>query len=699
MHTVSRKIGDKDLTIETGRMARQAHGAALVGYGDTKVLVTAVRANPREGIDFFPLTTEYREMTYAAGKFPGGFFKREGRPSLKETLTMRLMDRPVRPRFPAGYKDEVQVVALVLSADRENDPDILGVVGASAALSISPIPFLGPIGTVRVGLVGGEVVVNPTASQIKEGDLNLVVSASREGVVMVEGAASEVDEEATLAAVRFGFEQAQETIDLQDELISAAGVTKIEPPAQDAELFEELSGKYSSEMKELSFTPGKNERADALKALREKMIEENVKEDGPTEGDIRDAFDKLEEKAVREGILQGKRPDGRKPEDIRPITCEVGILPKTHGSALFTRGETQALVVTTLGTRQDEQKIDGLEEAYYKDFLLHYNFPPFSVGEVKMIRGPSRRDMGHGNLAERSLEAVMPEKEDFPYTIRVVSDILESNGSSSMASVCGGTLALMDAGVSIKRPIAGIAMGLVTEADQAVVLTDIAGAEDHYGDMDLKVAGTQKGITALQMDIKTSSIEIGLLERVFAQAKEARLEILRIMLQALPGPRRQVSENAPKLVLITINPELIGAIIGPGGKIIRALQEETETKIEVSDDGTVLVSGEAQDGVDKARKRIESLTLEVQVGEIFEAKAVSIKEGFGAFVELVPGKEALLHISELSNEFVEKVADHIKVGDVVRVKVVRVGEDGKIRVSRKALEGSGTRRREEDRNR
>ncbi len=686
MHTVSRKIGEKDLIIETGRVAKQAHGSILVRYGDTQVLVTAVQSDPRPGLNFFPLICEYREMMYAAGRFPGGFFKREGRPSQKETLTSRLIDRPVRPRFPKGFNDEIQVIATVLSADKENNPDVIAVSAASAALCISQIPFLGPLGTVRVGMIEGEFVINPTTTQLKESTLNLIVSAAKEGVVMVEGGGQEIEEETLLAAIRFGFENAQQVIELQEELIAAVNPTKIEVPEEDdGGLFEELRGKYLSEMEKASFTPNKKERGDALTALCEKIVEEKVTEDGPTEDDIKKAFDQMEEEAVRKGILAGKRPDGRKSTDIRALSGEVGVLARTHGSGLFTRGETQALVVATLGTTIDEQKIDGLEEAYYKRFILHYNFPPYSVGEVKMMRGPSRRDIGHGALAERCLSIVMPDKEKFPYTVRLVSEILESNGSSSMASVCGGTLALMDAGVPISRPVAGIAMGLVIEGDQTIVLTDIAGAEDHFGDMDLKIAGTQKGITGLQMDIKISSVKVDLFEKAFAQARDARLEILRAMLAALSEPRKGVSENAPKLVSIKINPELIGSIIGPGGKIIRALQEETETKVEVSDDGSVLISGDSQEGVDKARSKIEALTLEVKVGEVFDGKVVSIREGLGAFVEIAPGKDALLHVSEIANEFVKNVSDKVSEGDVFPVKVIKV-ENGKVRVSKKALE-------------
>lgn len=687
MHKVSKMIGGKELTIETGRMAKQADGAVLLKYGDTEVLVTVVRAAPRQGIDYFPLNTDYREKTSAVGRFPGGFFKREGRPTTKETLTMRMMDRPVRPLFPEGYKDEVQIMAAVLSADRENDPDVLAVVGASASLAISPIPFMGPIGTVRVGRLDGGFIVNPTASQLKECDLNLVVSASREGVVMVEGEGREVDEEAVLGAIRFGYEQANDVISLQEELVSAVGVSKIEFQApDDGGLLEKLRGKHRSEIEKASFIAGRKERSSAMSELYDRILEENVQDDGPTKNDVKDALDKIEEEVVRAGILAGKRPDGRKPEDIRQITCEVGILARTHGSALFTRGETQALAVVTLGTTEDEQKIDGLQEAYYKNFILHYNFPPFSVGEARMVRGPSRRDIGHGNLAERSLQEVLPDREEFPYTIRVVSDILESNGSSSMASVCGGTLALMDCGVPIKRPVAGIAMGLVVEGDQSVVLTDIAGAEDHFGDMDLKVAGTQKGITGLQMDIKTDSIKVNLFEKLLAQAKQARINVLHAMLKALPEPRSEISKNAPKLVMIKISPEMIGTLIGPRGKMIKALQEETNTRVEVSDDGTVKVSGESMDQVNEARERVKALTLEIKEGDVYEAKVVSIREGLGAFVEIAPGRDALLHVSEIANKFVEDINEHLKVGDVFRVKVTKVSPDGKTRVSKKALE-------------
>lgn len=687
MHTVTRNIGGRDLVIETGRVARQAHGAVLVRYGGTEVLVTAVRAKPREGLDFFPLSVDYREMTYAAGKFPGGFFKREGRPTLKETLTSRLIDRPCRPLFPEGYKDEVQICAKVLSADKVNDPDILAVIGASASLVISPIPFQGPIGTVRVGQIDGAFVVNPTTEQLAESDFNIIVAASADGVVMVEGEASEVDEDTMVKAIEFGFQEAQTIIQMQEELVTAAGKPKTDfQSPDDSALRQQLNGKYPGEMERRSFIEGKEERSLAMSELRDQMIEENVTDDGPARDDIVSAFNKIEEEVVRKGILGGKRPDGRGPKDIRNITCEIGFLAKTHGSALFTRGETQAMAVTTLGTTMDEQKIDGLEEEHYESFILHYNFPPFSVGEVKPMRGPSRRDMGHGNLAARSLSAIMPDKETFPYTVRVVSEILESNGSSSMATVCSSTLSMMDAGIPIARPVAGIAMGLVLEGGQSVILTDIAGAEDHFGDMDLKVAGSQKGITGLQMDIKVGSIPVSMFAGMFAQAKEARLDILRSMLSVLSEPRKHVSSNAPKLTRIMINPELIGTLIGPRGKVIKALQEETGAKVEVSDDGSVVVSCEEQTGMDEALERIKAITIEINVGDIFEAaRVVSIREGLGAFVELAPGKDALLHVSEVANEFVKDVKDHIKENDKVRVKVIRKDDQGKIRVSIKAL--------------
>lgn len=688
MHTVSRTIGKNTITIETGRMAKQADGSVLVKYGGTAVLAAAVRSKPRQDIDYFPLFMDYRENTYAAGKFPGGFFKREGRPSAKEILTCRLMDRPIRPLFAEGYRDETMVMAAVLSADKENDPDVLAVVGASAALSISPVPFLGPIGTVRVGLVDGEYIVNPTTTELEESRLNLIVTASKEGVVMMEGGAQEIEEDVMLKAIEFGFEQAQELIALQEELIAAVSPVKREVGApDDGGLAKQITDKYGVELEQTSFTAKKKERADAMRDLLDKIVEDLGSEDGPTPSDIKNAFDVAEEEVVRKNILEGKRYDGRGPKDIREITCEVGLLDKTHGSALFTRGETQALAVTTLGTKEDEQKIDGLNEAYYKSFLLHYNFPPYSVGEIKPVRGPSRRDIGHGMLAEKSLAVMLPDKETFGYTIRIVSDTLESNGSSSMAAVCGGTLSLMDAGVPIKRPVAGIAMGLVTEGDKAVVLTDIAGAEDHMGDMDLKVAGTQKGITGFQMDIKIDSIKVELFGMILEQAKEARLDILRSMLAVLSEPRKEVSEHAPKLVAIKINPDTIGTLIGPRGKNIKALQEETETKVEVDDDGTVSISGDDMDKVKEAVARVKALTMEIKVGEIFEqAKVLNVRDDFGAFVELAPGRDALLHISELANEFVKSVTDHVKEGDIVRVKVTKVDDQGKVRVSKKVLE-------------
>ncbi len=687
-HRVSKSIGGRELSLESGKVAKQADGAVRVRYGGTEVLVTAVRGGSREDIDFLPLITDYREMAYAAGKFPGGFFKREGKPTTKETLTMRLMDRPIRPLFPENYTDEVEVMALVLSADRENDPDILAVVGASASLFVSPIPFNDPVGAVRVGMVDGEFVVNPTVSQVKEGALSIVVAVTEKGLVMVEGSAKEVPEETVLRAIEFAVPHAMEVVQMQKELYSMLGVEKLPvPPVDEAieELYSKISAEYRHEFEERNYVKGKKARSKAIEELVDRIVEAHAGGDEEMEKKVRRVCRKIEEEVVRRGILEGKRPDGRAAEDLREITCEVGLLPMTHGSALFTRGETQALVVVTLGTAEDEQKIDGLEEEYYKSFLVHYNFPPFSVGEVKPPRPPGRREIGHGNLAERALEAVMPPKEEFPYTVRVVSDILESNGSSSMASVCGGSLALMDAGVPIRRAVAGIALGMVSDGDKKVFLTDIAGAEDHCGDMDLKVAGTSEGITALQMDIKVSSVDTAVLERLFSQAKDARMKVLEKMLAVLPAPRESLSPNAPKLRQLKIEPEMIGTLIGPSGKVVRALQNDTGTKIEILEDGTVLVSGDDFESVDEAVRRIESIVLQIEVGDVFQAKVVSVKEGFGAFVELVPGREALLHISEISDAYIEKVGDYLQVGDTVRVKVVNIDDEGKVRVSMRAI--------------
>ncbi|MCF6156465.1 MAG: polyribonucleotide nucleotidyltransferase [Candidatus Brocadia sp.] len=686
---VERLIGKRILSIETGKVAKQADGAALVRYGDTMVLATAVSApEENEEADFFPLTVDYREKTYAAGKFPGGFFKREGRPTLKEILTMRLIDRPIRPLFPETYLREVQVMSMVLSADKENDPDIFAMIGASAALSVSSIPFCGPTGSVRVGQIDGEFVINPTHSELAMSTIDLVVSGTEEAVTMVESSSKDVPEDRMVDAIMFGHAFIKEIVQLQKELLAKCGKEKqpIPPVKLDRVLLEEIKEKYYSQILEKNQTPGKEARKQALNEILNQIINEfcTEKEGAPAKKTIKTIFERIETIAVRDQIVQeGRRPDGRGLKDIRAISCEVGMLPRTHGSALFTRGETQAIVVTTLGTTMDEQKVDTLEEEYSKKFMLDYNFPPFCVGEVKPLRGPGRREIGHGALAERALEAVVPPPDKFPYTIRVVSDITESNGSSSMATVCGGTLSMMDAGIPITAPVAGIAMGLVKEGENVCILSDILGTEDHLGDMDFKVAGTSKGVTALQMDIKIAGITEKIMRDALAQAKEGRLHILQELAKVIEKPKTEISVYAPKLVHIKINPEKIGMVIGPGGKNIKKIQEETGAKIEIQDDGTVIISSILAESSQKAKEWIERMTEEVLVGKIYKGKVLSLKE-YGAFVEIIPGHDGLVHISELSDGYVEKVEDVVQVGQEIMIKVIGIDDQKRVKLSRKA---------------
>lgn len=685
---VERLIGKRILSIETGKIAKQADGAALVQYGDTIVLATVVSAEEGEEADFFPLFVDYREKTSAAGKFPGGFFKREGRPTTKEVLTMRLIDRPIRPLFPETYLNEVQIMSMVLSADKENDPDVFAMIGASAALSISSIPFYGPTGSVRVGLVDGAFVINPTHSELLMSSIDLIVSGTEEAVTMVESSSKEVPEEQMVDAIMFGHTFIKEIVQLQKELLVKCGKEKqpIPPLKMNMALLEEIKGKYYTQILEKNQTPGKQERKHALNEILNQIIHEYCadKEDSPKKREIKAIFERIETIIVRDQIIkENKRPDGRGVRDIRPITCEIGILPRTHGSALFTRGETQALVVTTLGTPTDEQKVDTLEDEYSKKFMLDYNFPPFCVGEIKPLRGPGRREIGHGALAERALEAVLPPSNKFPYTVRVVSDITESNGSSSMATVCGGTLSMMDAGVPIAAPVAGIAMGLVKEGDDVRILSDILGTEDHLGDMDFKVAGTEKGVTALQMDIKISGITQEIMQSALTQAKEGRLFIIQELIKVIEKPRAEISVYAPKLVHIKINPEKIGMIIGPGGKNIKKIQEETSAKIEIEDDGTVIISAALAESAQRAKTWIERMTEEVQVDKIYTGKVLSIKE-YGAFVEIIPGHDGLVHISELSDSYVEKVEDVVQVGQEIMIKVIGIDDQKRVKLSRKA---------------
>ena len=688
MEQVSIPLGNTTLTIECGKLAKQAHGSAYVRYGDTVVLATACTTDPREGIDFFPLTVDYREYNYAAGKIPGGFFKREGRPTEKEIITSRLIDRPVRPLFPEGFNDETQVIAMVLSADSEYNPDVVGVVAGAAALYLSDIPFLTPIGAVRVGLVGGQLVTNPTYAEIKTSLLNLVVVGTEDAIVMVEAAAKEVSEPAILDAINYAHEQIRKIVAVEKELFQKLGIRKREftAPVRDEALYREVKEKTEARLHEAMDTSkyAKLESHRRIVKIREELLESYPKEDEAKRREAAHYFDALEEKLFREDVLMKRqRPDHRAFDQVRSITCEVGMLPRTHGSALFTRGETQALVTATLGTAEDMQRLDVLEGESFKRFMLHYNFPPFSVGEVAFLRGPGRREIGHGNLAERALISIIPGEEAFPYTIRVVSDILESNGSSSMATVCGGCLALMDAGVPVKAPVAGIAMGLVKEGDKYAILTDIAGSEDHYGDMDFKVAGTKEGITALQMDIKITGVTPAIMAEALDQAKAGRLHVLGKMLEALPEARTTISVHAPRIFTLRINPSKIGELIGPGGKVIRGIIEQTGVKIDVEDDGRVNVAATEQESADKAIKMIKDLLAEAELGKTYLGKVVRLAD-FGAFVEIFPGTDGLLHISEVAEHRIADIRKELKEGDQLLVKVISI-DGNKIRLSRKAV--------------
>ena len=682
--------GPRELTLETGEIARQASGAVLTSLGDTTVLVTVVGASSATpDRDFFPLTVDYTEKTYAAGKIPGGFFKREGRPTEKETLTSRLIDRPLRPLFPRGFRNEVQVIAIVLSLDPEIDPDIPALIGASAALAVSGLPFNGPVGAARVGRIGDEFVLNPTFEQTAASDLNLVVAGTKNGVSMVESEANVLPESVMLDAVMFGHQQMQVAIGAIEELASAAGKPKWEwsTPSADDALLEAVRTRAESAIGEAYGIVDKLERRDRVGAVRSATIEALAGELAGqwSEKAVGDAFSKLEKSTVRGSILAGKqRIDGRDPATVRDIRSRVKLLPRTHGSALFTRGETQAIVTTTLGTTRDAQIVDAIEGERREPFMLHYNFPPFCVGETGRMIGPRRREIGHGRLAKRAIQAVMPDMDDFPYVVRVVSEVTESNGSSSMATVCGTSLALMDAAVPITAPVAGIAMGLIKEGDSFVVLSDILGDEDHLGDMDFKVAGTRDGVTALQMDIKIDGITREVMDTALVQAREGRLHILDRMGETLEAPRADMSMFAPRIISFKIHPEKIRDVIGKGGSVIRSLTEETGATIDVSDDGTVkIASVDAAAGLE-ARRRIEQITADVEVGSIYEGRVAKLMD-FGAFVNILPGRDGLVHISQISDERVERVSDKLKEGDRVRVKVLEVDKQGRIRLSMKAV--------------
>ncbi len=676
----------RKLSIEVGRLAKQASGSALVRYGDTVVLVTAVATkDAREGIDFFPLTVDYQEKTFAAGKIPGGFFKREGRPSEKEVLTSRLIDRPLRPNFTEGFLCETQVIATVLSADKENDPDMVALTGASAALQVSDIPFNGPLAAVRMGRIDGKLVVNPTLDELQESDLNLVVAGSRDAIVMVEGGARQIPEDVILDALFGAHEAIQPLLDLQDELVGAIGKPKraVLAPARNEALFAKVREVAVPKIKEAMSFAGKFERNDRLRGAKREVAAVLKGEFPESDREIRRAYEEIEYKLFRETIVEdNRRVDGRGLKDIRPITTEVQVLPRTHGSAVFTRGETQALCVTTLGTGSDEQKVDALMGEYYRKFMLHYNFPPFSVGEVKFLRNPGRREIGHGALAERAISAVLPEEDKFPYTIRLVSEVLESNGSSSMATICGGTLSLMDAGVPIAAPVAGVAMGLIKEGSEIRVLTDILGDEDHLGDMDFKVAGSSSGVTAVQMDNKIGGVSREVMRDALYQAREGRLHILGEMAKTLEKPRPELSMYAPRITTLKIRPEKIRDVIGPGGKVIRSIVEETGAKIDVEDDGTIFVASADGTAMKRAIEWIESLTAEAQIGKIYKGRVRKIMD-FGAFVEIMPGTDGLVHISQLANQRVNKVTDVVQEGDEIPVKVLEIDKSGKIRLSLK----------------
>jgi len=688
--TKSIQYGAHTLTLETGEISRQADAAVMVSYGDTVVLVAVTsKREVKAGQDFFPLTVDYMEKTYAAGKIPGGFFKREGRPSEKETLTSRLIDRPLRPLFPEAFYNEVQVVATVLSSDPEIDADIPAIIGASAAMAISGIPFFGPLGAARVGYINDEYVLNPTKAQLEETELDLVVAATETAVMMVESEAKELSEEVMLGAVVYGHEQMQAVIKMINELSAEAGKDAWDwvAPEPDTALIEKVAAMAAADINAAFQIKAKGARSAKLEEITNRVLGELITEETSTTeaNKIKNEIFNLEAKTVRSQILNGEpRIDGRDTRTVRPISIRTGVLPRTHGSALFTRGETQALVVATLGTGRDEQIIDALQGEYNDRFMLHYNMPPYATGETGRVGTPKRREIGHGRLAKRALIAALPAKEDFDYTMRVVSEITESNGSSSMASVCGGCLALMDAGVPMKNHVAGIAMGLIKEGNRVAVLTDILGDEDHLGDMDFKVAGTEDGITALQMDIKITGITAQIMQVALAQAKEGRAHILGIMKQAVSGANTEMSQFAPRIITMKINPEKIRDVIGKGGAVIRALTEETGTTIDIDDDGTVKIACTSSEQGAEAQRRIAEITAEVEVGQTYEGTVIKLLD-FGAIVTLLPGKDGLLHISQIAHQRVNAVGDFLKEGDIVKVKVVEADEKGRVRLSMKAL--------------
>ena len=685
---VAAEIGGKVLTFETGKLAKQTDGSVVVSCGDSIVLVTVVAEKAEKNMGFMPLTIEYQERMYAAGRIPGSYFRREiGRPSEKEVLTCRLIDRPLRPLFPAGYMNETQVIATVFSADPEFDPDVLAMNGASFALTLSDIPWAGPVAAARVGYVNGEYILNPTASELAQSAMDIVVAGTGAAVVMVEGQAGELSEDVVLDAIFFAHRGIQPLIALQNELRAEIGKAKrrVTPPVVNTALKARVEEVAAAGIAEVVTTTDKMARYARYDALKTEVLAQIDPELYASEGEVYALLDGYKKQIMRERIVtKGQRIDGRSFADVRPITCEVGILPRAHGSALFTRGETQAMVIGTLGSERDEQHLEGLSGDIYRRFMLHYNFPPFCVGEVRILRGPSRRDIGHGNLARRGVQAVLPDATAFPYTMRVVSEVLESNGSSSMATVCGASMALMDAGVPLKAPVSGVAMGLIKEGDQVVILTDILGDEDHLGDMDFKVVGTREGIASLQMDIKIEGVDREIMKRALAQARDGRLHVLEKMAEAIAVPRKEVSTYAPKYITIKIHPDKIREIIGPGGKIIREMSTEFDAKIDVDDDGTVKIFCSNDESAKGLKARIEEIAAVPEVGRIYEGVVRTIKD-FGAFVQILPGTDGMVHISELDTKRVEKVTDVLKEGDTVRVKVVEIDNRGRIRLSRKAV--------------
>ena len=686
MHSVSLQVGEKKLSLETGRVAKQAAAACTVSYGDTILLVAvSYKPDPTEGVDFLPLTVDYRELSFAAGKIPGGFIKRETRPSEAEILISRLIDRPLRPLFPEGFRNEVQIIANLLSSDVEHEPDAFGIIGAATALLMSEIPYTIPIAAVKVGLIDGKYIINPTLAQQTESKLNIIVAGTRDSVVMIEGGAKETSEEEVTEAIKLAQPEIAKIIDIQEELVKNAGREKLNlvVPLMEESLQNEIKETIGDSVDQILQLKEKEAREDSTYELIKTVAEKLQEKDDAIEPKVKHVVDEMLRSKMRDKVIkEKKRLDGRGFADVRPVSCEIGLLPRTHGSALFTRGQTQSLAVTTLGTASDEQRIDDIYGEESKSFMLHYNFPPFSTGDVRPMRGPGRREIGHGALAERAITPVLPKETEFPYTVRLVSNILESNGSSSMATVCGSSLALMDAGVPIKTAVSGISIGLVKEGDQHVLLTDILGDEDHYGDMDFKVAGTKDGVTAIQLDLKIQGLQVEVLAEAMKLARDARLEILNVMNSTISTPRGELSKYAPKIVVFYVRKEKIGEVIGPGGKVIRKIIADNDVEIDIDDDGKVTIAGEDRQNVERAQETVQSIVQEAEVGKVYMGKVTRIMT-FGAFVEILPGKEGLVHISKLSRQRVKRVEDVVKVGDEVVVKVANIDDQGRINLIRK----------------